>query len=727
MNNLRDKIRIILQRTIWIILVSALAVSCTKDDLLGEGIPTGPDTEQETLVRFTVRTPAVVEPRLLSNKSVDVENAISEIQVLVFKDGRFQYRSEGINPVTNGNVTTFDVVLLTSSNEVVFYLVANANHAIENNAPLFGDSENTVKSKLNTVFTGMEIFERFPMFGIHSLPYLDAAGVNNLSITMLRSMAKVDLDATRVIDDFRLESIMAFRGNDLIQVIPNNITRAPSVNAPSVPGNASASVQTEIIPVPEGNLSFSQLYIPESAAPVESERTAKATCIVVGGSYQGRPVSYYRLDFKASDNSRPFGEILRNTRYVFNVTRVSANGWPTPEEAANNRSTGVVAIVKDWDAVTTDMVFDGENHFGVSARMVPLGHRAGEKFVLQVDTDLEDYQLQWADDVNGDPDPESTPSDISIANADFQAVKSADGSEITFEALTGNPLQGQRIQNLVIHAKRWIIKIRIVQDNPYKYSHIYINVLSVQEVGNLGYNAYTGLGDANATGLRGILNANFTPSGNVKIAGFNFVRVVKDDVMNDRATVSPAAMSAMDILFFTNDNKTSKNVSSWALSWLEASPNRVLIVAADWTGTNVNLFSAINDPEHQVTWTHSTDGGNFNFVGRTEDNQPFTAGPFGEVSENSIYGRVDDYAGRSVNYSSDIIPLLTSSRDGGMVVGVNKKRRIIYWGDCSMLEARSGNYINNTSGNVNNDQSRLVANLWAWIVEDVILPGKTVN
>ena len=65
--------------------------------------------------------------------------------------------------------------------------------------------------------------------------------------------------------------------------------------------------------------------------------------------------------------------------------------------------------------------------------------------------------------------------------------------------------------------------------------------------------------------------------------------------------------------------------------------------------------------------------------------------------------------------------------DGRMILGVDKKKRIVYVGDSQIFEIGSGNVvkrnsrIDNNVGDLTNDYSRIMANLWAWMIEEVVL------
>ena len=62
---------------------------------------------------------------------------------------------------------------------------------------------------------------------------------------------------------------------------------------------------------------------------------------------------------------------------------------------------------------------------------------------------------------------------------------------------------------------------------------------------------------------------------------------------------------------------------------------------------------------------------------------------------------------------------------GGIVLGIDYSRRIVYWGDTDIGSSASSststtdNRINNNSGTINN-ASKLIANVFAWIAETVL-------
>jgi hypothetical protein len=190
---------------------------------------------------------------------------------------------------------------------------------------------------------------------------------------MLRSIARVDVTATEVAN-FRMTGVKAYRANNYLQVIPDE-TGVSKVTFPSVPEGSDRNVDSSIFPVSSENWNnFSaRLYLSETWSPEPADQVDKATCIVVEGYYaDSNTPSYYRMDFDPDNNHNAFGQVLRNHKYIFNIKKVSAPGWSTPDDAAHNRSSNIVAEVQAWDDDTMDMYFDGEHHFGISTMAIKL-------------------------------------------------------------------------------------------------------------------------------------------------------------------------------------------------------------------------------------------------------------------------------------------------------------------------------------------------------------------
>mgnify|MGYP007076252197 CR=1 FL=1 len=154
-----------------------------------------------------------------------------------------------------------------------------------------------------------------------------------------------------------------------------------------------------------------------------------------------------------------------------------------------------------------------------------------------------------------------------------------------------------------------------------------------------------------------------------------------------------------------------------------SSPNRVLIVGTDTETTNASLRKYLTkDGTWKYYYQSPAVGGKFKRAAQTEGNRRFFASPFGAVAENAPIAKADDYAAYCSDYPSDVTPLVVSDAAGyekAMVVGVNRRARIVYHGDANLNQTGRLSSQANADGTVTTDFDRLTANLWAWIVEQV--------
>lgn len=714
----RHKIKGSLQQLLLWVLLCLFAVSCTTDETFKHPSSVEQPDARETEMKITINTPPTTIPETKSRAQTAGECEINEIRVLVFQNGKYAYAADGTISAQEDYSTTFSATLLSTSSPVTLFLIANANASIDNAGIETGDASSVVKSKILYSFTQNGMAGSFPMYGEYSMPSIDASGSAVSGIKMLRSIARADIFIDDEVANFEMVSVQLFRAKDRMQVVPDAVTNM-SVSTPSVPDEANGSINTLPLAV-SGNESVSRLYFPESAAAGDNEKISGATCIVVGGKYNNSPtVTYYRIDFNLGIDGHPFGQILRNHKYVFNILSVNVSGKTTPEEAANGQSMGIITEVQTWDENTSDMWYEGDQYFGVSSRSVTLrawANSFGQKEELIVNTNLNSYTVQWVD-ANGQPLDGSAPSTSEIVNTDFRVKLVNNTIQVT--ALTDNMLDDERNNYFVIRAGYWNIVISIRHEGQKSRLNELVRVLSFTEIGDLG-NGYAsdGLLGANGAAMRGILNAQFGPGGRYKIGGYHFTEM---GVITSASSLSPNTMGIFDVIFFPHNNQPNATITADILKWLEAKPNRVLVVAADATNTNPTLLSSLNDG---LTWSFSNSG-SFNFVTLSDENKIFTQGIFGNVSASSTFAKTDAVWGGSTikaNNNDIIVPLLQTSTDGRMVMGVNMSKRIVYIGDCNMFHVQAGGLTNST-GTVNNDPSRLMANLWSWITE-IVLSGR---
>ena len=723
-----------------LLLFCVILIGCTKE-IRSEAAGPGIDPSGKASVRFSVNTPQPTLPSAMPRSQTSNETSISEIRVFVFEKAGdeyvFSYHVNGTGAVASGSTTQFKALLAGADVPVKLIILANSQEAFLGEMPEAGDSEPQVKKMLNNSYSSNGLQENLPMFGEVILEEgIDASQSYILPVTVLRAVARVDVvkDLNAGSGEFILAETYVYRANDKIQLIPEELTGGdmPKVNAPSVPEGTAHLVDPIAKYVENDPGTITQIYIPESFQAVSNaEKIGTATTVIVGGRYggEGNPVTYYRADFNSGIEGHPFGQVLRNHRYIFKIKNVSAEGWPTPDEAASHLSSSIIIDVQPWEDFSSEMYL-GNDRFGVSSREVNMRYTRNREKVLDVESTLT-YQIQWVENGAGTGNAVSD-YDTPIENGNFSAriVRQADDSEyvthLVLTTLKDNHL-GDAISNtLRITAGRWTVDITVKQDNSAMYSNKVVSVLSVETVGNLGVNMV----DPGASGLamRKVLDTQFSSTGTIRTGGYSFTRIPNNTnylgtTNSSNMAVLSRIFGAQDVIYLPYDVIISADVAAMIEKWLKASSHRVLILGTDSDASSKNLrlldyFQ--NDGTWEFTNVASTAGTSYSRAPESAETMEFFDGPFGNVSASAAFGRADATAGYTKAPGNSVTPLIISSvsgNEGYMFFGVNKTNRVVYDGDAQLFQ--SGQMSNNT-GNVTSDLDKLMANLWAWITEQVI-------
>lgn len=299
------------------------------------------------------------------------------------------------------------------------------------------------------------------------------------------------------------------------------------------------------------------------------------------------------MDFDPGLEGHPFGQILRNHRYVFRIRKVTGPGWSDPGLAAVNKATSIVAEIEPWEDFTTEMHFEGDNYIGLSSRSVTLGYPAGKTDTVDVQATVP-YAIQWLDASGslvgtavsgvGASLPGNNGFTVSIGrnSGDAETV-----TRLVFATTGDNRTQSDVTARLRVTAGRWTLDVSVRQESPEKYRKRFIRVLSVTEVGSLGTN-----NPAAASGqpLRKILDnaKNFSPSGTVIVGGFSFSEASRTEMQATSAGSGSDIyrnvknmINTQDVIYLTYNTSISDDLAQVVLAWLQGSPNRVLIVGTD--------------------------------------------------------------------------------------------------------------------------------------------------
>lgn len=741
--------------TIWVFLlwVSSFYHSCMDEELVspsdgeaGSGI--------EAVLLININMPETSIPASFTRTQTANEYEVSEVEVLVFNytgDAYvFDYNVKGEDLAKGDEAKTqFKALLVSTEEPLKLYVLANVAESLQETHLLVGMTEAQVRELIVAGFTREGMEDNLPMFGEYDFPDgLSSTVQQTVTVDVLRAVARVDvlLDLEGGSGEFALEEVYAFRVNNLIQVIPDEsaTTGDLKVHAPSVPSGAALLDNYVFNRNPVVDDSIGQLYLPESTGiENDSEKLLGKTTIVIGGRFRGSSTTtYYRVDFDSGVAGHPFGQILRNHRYAFIIKSVLSEGWSTPEDAANNLATSMVVQPVIWEDFSSEIVLTGNERFGISGREISLRYVKNREKSLHVESTL-DYTIQWIK--NRVPVGASTSErDVEITNDDFSVRivhDNADHPDVTrlvFRTLKHNNLGAIKTDTLRISVGNvWVMDITVKQDNAAMYADRNINVLSVgpsilyafSGVGNFGVTAAAR--DASGLSMRMIIEVQFAAGGSVPVGGSFFTRVVNDDSAIDASTGSALTamqqiINAQDVIFLTYNVRISTAVSNHIVSWLRASPRRVLIVSTDTNLSNDVIRNNAYVTTTPALWAYSTavitDAAvtHYHRAAVRPGSSDFFDGPFGLLTDTVTFKRYDEYAGYTSVIPDNVTPLIVGSTQGYenfMFFGVNRDKRIIYHGDANLFQNTT---MGNTNGTVVNSLDKLMANVWAWVVEQVI-------
>ncbi len=391
-----------LKHILFAVMAALLAAACIRYD-----IPAGwpADSGEQGVVSFTLSTPGVSVPHRSRALTVAQERDITDVDVLAFyatgvDAGKLHViAAAGAPNLTNPARPTFQVVLPTGTFHLM--ILGNARNVLTaaglaTNATLTRD--NVADALVKSLSAGSKWTQtQIPFFG-----YVQNVVVNSTTsltgsnaVDMHRMVAKIDVSMTSLAQStFTLESIHLCNYNTAGQIVPDsaswnsagNVAALPS--EPSAPGKQTGLANALLYQV-DGD-GFTATGVERTIYTFEVANGTAATkstnpCIIVGGDYNSSgSTSYYRLDFV--DSSGDPIDILRNHLYAMNIRKVTGAGYPTAQEAFDGGSFNIEANVVQWvDGGIVDINFDGNIHFGISARSVLISAQ-GNPLTVTIET-----------------------------------------------------------------------------------------------------------------------------------------------------------------------------------------------------------------------------------------------------------------------------------------------------------------------------------------------------
>lgn len=384
--------------------------SCVQDEMPDKFNPN--TTNPDGFIRIHMSMPELRSPdsRSASTRAMNdaAERDIDEnkLNILVFKkegsDEKFAYKAPLSGSVEyNDNDKTkamITVKLMQSTIGEQYRLVIIANHDIVGGSIATGTLKSEVLEQLTYSVAGKwnadnNGYMLFPMWGETELVTVSSS-MPSQSVSLYRALARIDiglgfntdggtlLEEAAGLSDFTLKEIKVYRTYQKGYVAPLNSSMSQPYTTPFVPSDAvrnadNAPLTYAIADAAGASKYVREIYIPEVNLP-SSPSNDNMHSIVVGGYYKGNTsIMYYRLDFATEDattGNRSYLPVLRNHRYVFNISEVRGPGFISPEAAL--QSTGTIEKMDYelivWEEHIHKMEVQGKYYFGLEQGQIIL-------------------------------------------------------------------------------------------------------------------------------------------------------------------------------------------------------------------------------------------------------------------------------------------------------------------------------------------------------------------
>lgn len=701
-------------------LLAVMAACSMGDDM--------PDPIEEGLEVMVTVTTNTSEP--LTRAVITDDAAIHIFTALIFdQNNKLLYATEGVK---RSGVFTFK--LLSSGTALNIYFVANVQSSLVTGFTP-GTALSTVKQQLSVLSSGVTNANGYPMAGMARLNNLPASFSNNLNVIMLRSTAsaRIVVNASIPVSKFKLVSVAVYRANDRVQVIP--AADPANWNSPKVTEASPAGAKTNgVFSVDNTSTnSIDGIMVPEASPVTEANLQVRTpTVLVVGGVYNNSgKTTYYRVDFNSELPGHPFGQVLRNYKYTLNINNVDSEGWDTPGNAADNAASGTSVTIQNWDGNASNVTIDGPYYFAIPGQDIILPFYAEATVTIPVITNIPNFTASW-----DSPPTTSISPGGSFTNPYYKVDLAADKKSITITTRTNNYSAAAYSSTLYIKLVGQTVTISIKQSNYGSVSGGGCDILSLGNAG-LGYlGTYTHwnstAAEPKAAGLKALLvhPNNFGATGRVPTSRLNIFTEMnpQDDHIYLQRYIGTFNIIYLNEAIYT----TGPNSAQVLIDWAKSSPRHYLIYMFDrakyspLTPYNLEILNKLGLTD--ITSYYVTAGAYTQYSANYNDAamSQIYKGPFGNVASGFSFRNIDAIHSEmnlAAAQSKGIKPILLGN-EGGMLLGIDFTNRIVHCGDVDIFNALAGGiaqYINTddaTSGTAN-DATKLIANLWAYMIRTV--------
>ncbi|MDR2955393.1 MAG: BACON domain-containing protein [Prevotella sp.] len=334
---------------------------------------------EEIDIPFSLNIPEASD---VSLKSSD-DNSIRSIDLLMFDaSNNFLQRIQVNNVSGAGAVKTFNVRLAATAQARTFHVIANGRD--QNSADIVnfstvtpGMTQSTAIPALKTNMLAANSAPELPliMWGRVTLPGITPTTTTG-TIDMLRTVASIRTEcatptASNGMNDFSLAGFTVLKTSNMGKVAPNAYTD-PAVTPSTVSlisGSAhidyTAASGTGIWANATSN-STPELYVYERSNVLDNTGLS----VIIRASYKGVD-GYYKVWLK--NNLGQVIHIVRNHRYIIQISKVSGAGYQTLQEAMNaTHSSNIFVEISDNDDDITDIIVDSTYKLGISSNAITI-------------------------------------------------------------------------------------------------------------------------------------------------------------------------------------------------------------------------------------------------------------------------------------------------------------------------------------------------------------------
>jgi len=397
-------------------------------------------------VQFTLKLPAGTVSGTTRTGSTYNENSIEDVHILVFEhaaDGTGKFVGLSKYTVRTDDELNKKVTCQTELPRTGIYdIVALANLPAALNPDNIEDLPDAIGGDTKAHFiawfedncaTGpWDMSRPIPLWGEITKELSNAYNHGELSVDLVRSMARIDVKVADNVTDFKIESIRLYNASRNWQIIPGlanwNATdqkaTAPTESKSGYDPDTDGYLYTLETP---GTTAEAQIYTPEAPAgsvPL-SDRWTNNTCLVIGGYFgigNTDHISYYRIDLTDADGN--YLALLRNHHYTVTINGVLYHGQNSPQAALAAHPVNSIYTTVEWKNLGYEATLEGAYTITVDRSLVYLSnieyHGNGDvKYQINVQSN---YSGEWKASVDVDYISLSTTGDYGEAMSEVSST-----------------------------------------------------------------------------------------------------------------------------------------------------------------------------------------------------------------------------------------------------------------------------------------------------------------